>query len=292
MSWADTARKVEDLGFSSLVMPDHFGDQLSPVPALAVAASATSTLRVGALVFGNDYRHPVMLAKEMATLDVLSEGRMEFGLGAGWMQTDYDESGMTYDRPGVRIERMVESLDVIEGLFGAEPFSYDGEHYNISEMNGLPKPVQSRPPLLIGGGGKRMLGVAARRADIVGITANLRAGVVGPDAAADSMSDAYDQKVAWVKDAAGDRFDDIELSSLTMAFVATDDRAGSLEFVASMFDSTPELAGESPAVLVGSVGEMVEQLQTRRERWGFSYPVLQGDDIDEMAAIIAELAGS
>lgn len=290
LSWVETARSVEAAGFSSLLMPDHFEDQLAPVPALAAAAAATSTLRVGALVFGNDYRHPVMLAKEMATLDVISGGRVELGLGAGWMRTDYEKAGMPYDRPGVRIDRLAESLTAIRGLFADGEFSFEGEHYEITDLNGLPKPVSAMPPIIIGGGGKRMLTFAAQQADIVGITANLKAGEVGEDAIADSMGDRYDQKVAWVREAAGDR--DVELSCLTMALSITDDTAAMADGIAALFGVSTEMIQDTPAVLIGSVDEICETLRARRDRWGFSYPVLQpGDDWDGMVEIVGQLSG-
>ncbi|RZV41995.1 MAG: TIGR03621 family F420-dependent LLM class oxidoreductase, partial [Acidimicrobiales bacterium] len=261
-TWAETARRVEDAGFSTLFMPDHFEDQLAPVPALAAAAAVTSTLRVGSLVFGNDFRHPVVLAKEMATIDVLSGGRLELGIGAGWLRTDYDEAGMPYDRPGVRIERLAESLAIMKGLMSDGPFSFEGQHYSISELDGLPKPHAGVPPIVIGGGGKRMLTFAAQHADIVGITANLRTGEVGEDVIEDlSMGDRYDQKVAWVRDAAGDR--DIELSSLTMAgwLVFTDDKATTAEGVAARVGVTTERILDTPAVLIGSPGEIADTLR-------------------------------
>ena len=290
-SWADTAKAVEAAGISTLFMPDHFEDQLSPVAALAVAAAVTTELRVGALVFGNDYRHPVVLAKDLATIDVLSGGRSEVGIGAGWMRTDYEHAGLSYDRPGLRIERLEESLAVIRGCFGAGPFSFEGDHYQITDYDGLPKPVQSPPPILIGGGGRRMLGVAASEADIVGVTANLRAGEVGPDAIADSLPAAFDEKLEWVREAAGGRFDQLELSSLTMHFEITDDRTGSLAGLATMFGVDADEIADVPMLLVGSVEEICETLEARRQRWGFSYPVLQGYDFDGIEAITSRLDG-
>jgi probable F420-dependent oxidoreductase len=181
--WTETATKAEDLGYSALLMPDHFGDQLAPIAALATAAAVTETLRVGTLVFANDFRHPAYLAKEMTTLDLLSEGRLEVGMGAGWMTTDYEQTGMAHDRAGVRIDRMIEGIKVLRGLWGDDAFSFEGEHYTISEMNGLPKPVQAGgPPIIVGGGGKRVLSTAARMADIVGVNPNVGEGVVGPEA--------------------------------------------------------------------------------------------------------------
>lgn len=292
LSWADTARRVEAAGIDTLFMPDHFADQLAPVPALTAAAAVTTELKVGALVFGNDYRHPLVLAKELATMDVLSGGRMEIGLGAGWMRSDYVEAGMPYDRPGVRIERLEEAIQVVRGCLGPGPFSFTGEHYSITEHDGLPKPVQDRPKLLIGGGGRRMLGVAARQADIVGVTANLRAGEIGPDAVLDSTGPAFDQKLRWVREAAGDRFDDLELSSLTMTFEVTDDRDGLLAGMAALFGVDPAEIRDVPMVLAGTVDQICETLEERRDRWGFNYPVFQGFDFDAMEAITSRLAGN
>ena len=189
--WAEQARKAEDLGYSALLMPDHFGDQLAPVPALAAVAAATTTLRMGSLVFCNDYRHPFVLAKEAATLDVLSEGRLELSLGAGWMRTDYDEAGLTYDRPAVRVDRFEEAVAVINGLLRTDgPFDFHGEHYEVRSHTLSPRPVQRPgPPLIIGGGGKRVLSFAAQHADIVSINANLREGTGGVETAADMTPD-------------------------------------------------------------------------------------------------------
>jgi len=292
-SWGDTARKVEDLGWSTLVMPDHFEDQLAPALALAAAAEATSTLRLGALVFGNDYRHPVMLAKEMATLDVLSDGRMEFGLGAGWMRTDYDKAGMPYDRPGLRIERLLESLEIVRGLFGDGPVDFDGDHYNITGMEGWPKPVQSPPPVLIGGGGKRMLGIAAREADIVGVNANMRSGEVGADVIADITAERFDEKLGWVRAAAEERFDDIELNVFVISTQVTDQATKAIEDTAAMFGVDAESVAATPIMLIGSTGEIVEMLQARRERWGFSYIIAQDHDaVEALAPVVAELSGT
>ena len=205
-SWADQARRAEALGYSTLFMPDHFGDQLAPVPALAAVAAATTTLRMGSLVFGNDYRHPVNLAKEAATLDVLSDGRFELSLGAGWMKTDYEEAGITYDTPKVRVERFEEAVAVLQGLLRTDgPFSFDGTYYQVRDHALLPRPVQRPgPPLIIGGGGKRVLTFAARHADIVSINVNLREGTGGAETAPNASPERTREKVAWVKEAAGD----------------------------------------------------------------------------------------
>src|SRR5688572_25349105 len=167
-AWRSLARKIEDMGFSTLYIPDHFGDQWGPLVALTVAAEATTSLNVGALVFDNDYRHPVVLAKEAATLDLVSEGRFELGLGAGWMRTDYEQSGIPYDPPGERIDRLEEAVSIYRDLFSGAPVSFSGRHYSIDGAVGLPAPfTPGGPPLVIGGGGRRVLSLAARVADVV-----------------------------------------------------------------------------------------------------------------------------
>ena len=291
-AWRDLARKVEDLGYSTLFIPDHFGDQLAPVPALMAAADATTTLRIGGLVLDNDYRHPVVLAKEMATLDLLSGGRLELGLGAGWMRTDYDQSGMAYDEPKVRVDRFEEGLAVLKGLFGDGPFSFKGEHYTITDLDGLPKPVQRPVPILIGGGGKRVLSIAAREADIVGVNPNLRSGAVDQETIADATAASYDQKIAWVREAAGARFGDIELNCLVFVAIVTDDRQAMAETLAGGFGVSPDQALEIPNAFVGTVEEICADLEARRERWGVSYVVFQEGALDAMAPVVARLAGT
>ncbi len=197
--WVDLARRTESNGYATLTMPDHFNEQLAPVPALQCAADATSTLRLGALVYDNDYKHPVVLAKELATMDVLSDGRVEIGLGAGWMVSDYEQSGIQYDAPGVRVSRFIEGLAVIKGALSDGPFSFEGEHYTITNYDGTPKPVQSLPPVLIGGGGPRVLTFAAREADIVGINATLTSGAVDASTFDSMTAAAVDRKVDVVR---------------------------------------------------------------------------------------------
>jgi probable F420-dependent oxidoreductase len=292
--WVEIARKAEDLGYSTLSMPDHFVNQeFAPVPALAAAAAATTTLRVGTLVFDNDYKHPVVLAKEAATLDLLSDGRLEFGLGAGWQRTDYDAAGMQYDDPGVRVDRFEEGLAVIKGLWADGPFSFEGKHYRISELDGFPKPVQRPgPPVLVGGGAKRVLGIAGREADIVGINPNLRAGEVNADTGKDAAEESYLRKVQWIRDGAGERFDDIELHVLVFVCIETDDRDGVFQAMAGGFGLTPEGAAEVPLAVVGTVDQMCETLASRREKYGISYVTVQADAIDTLAPVVARLAGT
>src|SRR2546428_1826024 len=176
-AWRDTARRVESLGYKALYLPDHFGHQLGPIAALLAAADATTTLRVGSLVFDNDYRHPVVLAKEAATLDLLSDGRLDLGIGAGWMVSDYEQAGIPFDSPGIRIERLAEAIAIIKKFFAGGEFSFQGKHYSINGIEGAPSPVQKpHPPLLLGGGGRKMLQLAAREADIVHVNYKLSEG--------------------------------------------------------------------------------------------------------------------
>ena len=292
-SWVALARKVESLGYATLTMPDHFGDQLAPVPALMAAAAATTTLRVGALVWDNDYKHPVVLAKEMATMDVLSEGRLEIGLGAGWLATDYQQSGITYDSNKVRVDRFEEGLAVIKAAMSGEPFSLSGQHYTITDYTGSPAPVQGPcPPILIGGGGKRVLTIAAREADIVGINGNLAAGMIGPEAIATMTAAAVDRKIEIVSAAAASRLGELELNIRVFMVRVTDDRQTAVKQIADFVQVDPSMVLESPFALIGTAAQIVEDLLRRRERWGFSYIVVGGDDVESFAPVVAELAGN
>jgi probable F420-dependent oxidoreductase len=289
--WAELARRTEAAGYEVLTMPDHFTDQLAPIPALMAAASATTTLRVGALVFDNDYKHPVVLAKELATIDLLSEGRLEIGLGAGWMISDYEEAGIPYDSPKVRIDRFIEGVAVIRGAMAEGSFSFSGDHYTITNYNGQPKPMQARPPLLVGGGGKRVLSYAAREADIIGINGTMTAGVVGPEALSTMTAESVDEKVAIVAAAGAHRINDIEMNIRTFFVKVTNDRAATVDGISSMFGVSKDMIDASPFALIGSVEECIEQLLERRERWGFSYTIVGAENIDECAPIVAALRG-
>ena len=291
-AWTAAARKAEDLGYDTLFLPDHFGDQLAPVPALMAAADATTTLKVGALVFDNDYKHPVVLAKELATIDVLSGGRLEVGLGAGWMNSDYEQSGIPMDPPGVRVSRMEEGIEVIKGCFAPGPFSFKGQHYTITELDSLPKPVQSPPPLLIGGGAKRVLSIAGREAQIVGINPSIHSGQVDAAAAQNGAADETDKKLAWVKDSAGARYEDLEINLLQFAGIVTDDRDGTAEMMAPFFGLDPSELATYPHACIGSIEQICESLQYRRDRWDASYVVFQGDTMETMAPVVAALRGT
>jgi probable F420-dependent oxidoreductase len=291
--WLALARKAEDLGYSTLFLPDHFGGQLAPVPAMMAAADATTDLRVGCLVFDNDYRHPVVLAKEIATLDVLSGGRVELGIGAGWMNSDYDQSGIQHDRAGVRINRMEEGIAVLKGLFADGAYSFEGDHYRITGMDGQPKPVQSpHPPFLIGGGAERVLTIAGREADIVGINPSIVSGNVDAAAAQSGAPEITDQKLAWVRAGAGDRYRDLEINMLIFATIFTDDRAGTMANMAPLFGLDPTGMDDYPHALIGSVESICDDLLKRRDRWDASYVVVQGDALDAFAPVVAKLAGS
>lgn len=291
-AWAQKARRIEELGYSTLFMPDHFTDQLSPVPALMAAADATSMLRIGSLVFDNDYRHPVVFAKDCATLDVLSGGRLELGIGAGWMATDYEQSGIPYDRPGVRLSRFEEGLAVIKAAFAEGPVNFAGKYYTVSNYEGLPKPLQQpRPPILIGGGAKRILSIAAREADIVGVNFNLEQGAVNQKVLETGDAASTDEKLRWIREAAGARFDDLELNVTVFVAIVTDDVQKMAERIAPAYGRSPEEVLDSPHVLVGSVERIVDTLEERRGRFGFSYIAISGDMHEQLAPVVARLAG-
>lgn len=275
-------------------MPDHFGDQLAPVPAMTAAAAATTSLRVGALVFDNDYRHPLVLAKEMATVDLLSEGRLEMSLGAGWMRTDYEQSGIPYDPPAVRVDRFEEGVQVLKGLLAAEgPFSFSGRHYTICEHVPAPRPVQRpHPPLILGGGGKRVLSIAAREADVVGINVDLRQGTGGPETAPNASPASTRQKVAWVREAAGHRYDELELNTLIGFAMVTDDRSSMADAMAPYFGIGPEEVLHVPLALVGTVDEMVEELEWRRAEYHISYFSVESDCWEALGPVVSRLAGT
>lgn len=290
--WADLARRCEANGYSTLTMPDHFGDQLAPIPALQMAADVTTALRVGALVFDNDYKHPVVLAKELATIDLLSEGRLEIGLGAGWMVSDYEQSGMPYDSARVRVDRFEEGLAVIKQSFADGPFDFSGAHYTIKGYNGLPKSVQKpHPPILIGGGGKRVLGIAAREADIIGINGTMESGVIDAAVLRTMTAASVDEKAAIVAQAAGARLADIEMNVRAFMVNVTDDRKAGMERIVGFTGFTLDEVAASPFALIGNPDQLVEDLLARRERWGFSYVIVGAADVEAFAPVVARLAG-
>ncbi len=292
-AFRETARKVEDLGYSSLFCHDHFWDSWSAIVHPVVAAEVTTTLRVGTLVYAADYRHPAVLAKDFATLDLVAEGRTEFGIGAGWLTDDYEQAGIALERPGIRIDRMIEALEVIQGLWRGESFSYHGEHYQISGMVGRPLPhTPGGPPVIIGGGGKRVLTEAARRADIIGLNPNLRSGTVGTDAARSSVAAEFALRRQWIADAAGDRLADIEIQLNTFMALVTENADSVFAEFAPEFGLTPQEAQEVPLVLAGTVDDICEQLHHHREAYGASYIIIHDPEVTAMAPVVARLAGT
>ena len=291
--WIEAARRAEALGYSTLSLPDHFTDQFAPIAGLTAAAMVTEKLRISALVLDNDYRHPVVLAKELATMDVLSEGRLDIGLGAGWLRTDYEQAGMEYDGVGVRIDRMIEGLAVIRGLMAGGPFSFEGRHYHVEDMEGTPLPVQRpHPPILLGGGGRRMLSIAAREADIVNVNFDLRSGRVDPGTVLTGLPDAFAEKISWIREAAGDRFDSLEISVTTFVTNVTHDRETLAQAVAGGIGAQPSDVLEMPNFLIGSVDELVHDLELRRERYGVSYVFVPADSMEDFAPVVARLNGT
>ena len=294
--YRDTVRRIEDSGYSTVFCPDHFDDQWAPTVALTVAAEATTDLRVATLVYDVDYRHPVVLAKEIATLDLVSNGRVEFGIGAGWMSDDYDTAGIPFDKAGIRIDRMVEAIDVVRGLWSGQPLNFQGEHYVVRDMTGAPSPCQpGGPPIIVGGGGKRVLTEAARRADIVGLNASLHSGSVGPETALSALGERFLERRNWVEEAAGERFSQLELQMNTFmtAVTATTAEADEMiEGMAPMFGLSPDQARTIPMVLAGTVNDVCEQLHHHRELYGTSYWVIHEGEVDTMAPVVAKLSGT
>jgi probable F420-dependent oxidoreductase len=297
-TWRARARRVEELGYSTLLMPDHFQDQLAPLTALATAAAVTEQLNVGTLVFDNDYRHPVVLAKELATLDLLTDGRVEVGMGAGWKRSDYDEAGLAYDAPGVRIDRMIEAIEIMRALWmSTEPVHHAGKHYRIDGAVGTPVPHTSGgPPLCIGGGGRRMLTIAAKVADIVAVNATMTSGQLDASVAATASPQAFDEKLEWVRaaaDASG-RADEIELQchcAFVSVTASAEERDAMLNALAPAFGCDTSDARDIPLTLVGSIDEIIATLLRRRDRWGFTYTVVPDDAMEAFAPVVARLAG-
>ena len=295
----ETARRAEGAGFATFLLRDHFieepfGHQLAPLTSLATAAASTATLRLGSLVLCNDYRHPVLLAKEAATLDLLSGGRFELGLGAGFSQPEYEAAGLPYDPPGVRVGRLAEALQVVKGVFGAAPFTFGGRFYNVTRLDAFPKPVQQpHPPILIGAGGRRMLAIAAREADIIGLqTASLGTGRNIPDPSG-LLAEAIAEKIGWVRQQAGARFDHIELSIVASIVIAEHRREAAERLVRERgWDGlSVERVFEMPSIFVGSVDQIVDEMRGRRERYGISYYVVRDRGLETVAPIVARLAG-
>ncbi|GAA2612731.1 TIGR03621 family F420-dependent LLM class oxidoreductase [Actinomadura fulvescens] len=293
------ARRAEELGYSTLLMRDHLsagslGRSLAPLTALMAAACATRRLRVGTLVLDNDHRHPAVLAKEAATLDVLSEGRFELGLGAGWMRSEYAEAGIPFDRAGVRVERLEEAIAVLRGLLSGDRTSFAGRHYTIDGLRNFPCPVQRpRPPLLVGAGSPRMLALAGREADIVAIAAPALADGTLSNDPRERSADGVARKVARVREAAGGRFADIELCLPATVHLVTDRRVAAERLAAERGwgASATDLVLDMPSLFFGTEEDVAEQMRERRDRYGISYYVVPDQDMEAFAPIVELLAG-
>ncbi len=291
---AATARRAEELGYATLTLRDHFvtepfGDQLAPMVALASAAAVTGTLRLGTMVLANDYRHPVLLAKEAATLDHLSGGRFELGIGAGWLRAEYAAAGIPFDAAGTRVGRLEESLLILRSLLAGEKTVFAGEHYRIDGLTVFPRPAR-RPPLVIGAGSPRMLGIAGRHADTVGILPRaLPEGAIS-DAITERLPDTIARKVDRVREAAGDR--DVELSMMVTPRFGADPRAAAARVAAARgWGADADLVLGMPTQFVGPPEHIAAQMTERRERYGFTYYQVPDSAMEEFAPVVALLAG-
>jgi probable F420-dependent oxidoreductase len=288
--WLETVRRVEALGYDVLSWPDHFVRGFEPVAAMAAAAIATERLRVCGFVFANDFRHPVVLAMSVGSIDILSNGRLELGIGAGWLKEEYDLSGIPFDPASVRIARLEEAVQLLKRLLSGERTTFAGDFYAVDGLQIPPVPVQKpHPPFIIGGGSRKILSLAARHADIVGITT--RALPDGSKDHADMTAAATERKIAWVREAAGDRFDQIELNTICPTVEITTDRRAAAERIAADLPVSAEEVLDSPAVLLGTVDEIAETLIERRERYGFSYIVILEAVVEAFAPVVERLDG-
>jgi len=303
--WCERARRVEARGYSALHLADHIlgpGEviaaanhpiqELAAVPAMAAAAAATDTLRIGCRVFCVDYRHPAVLAKETATLDLLSDGRLEIGLGAGWLRGEYEALGMTFDPPATRIDRLAEVVGLLKAHFAGEELNLSGEHVNVRGYSGVPKPVQKpHPPIMIGGGSRRVLALAGREADIVSLNFNNRAGILGPDGIKNSTEEKTREKLGWVREAAGARFDELEFEIGAYFTMIGDGSDAAAKGMAAAFGLTPEQMRQHPHGLFGTPELICDELHRRRELFGISYVTVPDNAIEAFAPVVAKLAG-
>ncbi len=292
--WRDTARQVEDLGFSTLLLPDHLTDLIAPFPALVSAAEATTRLQLGTNVLNNDLRHPILVAREAAAVDFLSDGRLQLGLGAGSIRSEYEEAGLQFDAGGSRVEQLGEAVTIIKGLLSGERVTFAGRHYKISGHAIAPLPVQKpHPPVLIGGNGRRLLALAAREADIVGLSGiTFRDGGAQPPDLSGWRVAAVDERIEHVREVAGERYPSLEICALVQRVIVTENARGAAE---DLTRGWPQLRADeflgSPYVMIGTVDQIVDSLQARRDRWGISYYVIQEPYLEALAPVVARLAG-
>ncbi len=292
--WVATARMAEDLGYYSLLPSDHLGDSFGAIAALVSAAEATTTLRLGSYVFGNDFRDPVFLAQEAASIDILSGGRLDLGMGTGYAGGDYAQSGVALESPGVRVSRLEEAVQIIKGFFADDPFSFSGDFYNVEGLNGQLRSVQRpHPPLMLGGGARRTLSLAAREADIVSV--NIRTTSEGGFDFGSISAEAAAQKIEWVRQAAGARFDDLTINLLVPLVAVTENREEAAQAALDQYGIPPDVLTveqllESPSALIGSIDQIVDTLQERREHYGFSY-ISIWQPMEQFAHVVDRLAG-
>lgn len=293
--WRERARHIESLGYSTLFVPDHFSAGLwDPTTLLGGVAATTESLKVGTLVYGIDYRHPVIYARQAATLQLMSNGRHEFGLGAGWMLEDYHWAGLHYDRPSVRIERLDEALTIIRSMWSNAQTSFDGKHYRVVDAPLEIELGPAAPAILVGGGGRKLLTVAGRHADIVGINPMIPEGRITAETPLDLTPERIAQKLDWVRaaaEAAGRDFDAIELNALVFMHAVTDDPTPVRELIAGSTGMSQDQIVGSPLFLVGSAAEIIDNLEQRREQTGISYVVLQGGDIEALERFAEHVMG-
>ena len=292
------ARKAEAVGCSTFVLPDHLVEQYAVIPVLSMVAAATGRLRVGSFVLNAGLRHPAVLAQDLATLDVLSGGRVEIALGAGWNKPEYDAIGIAFEPTGARIQRLAETVTILKGCFAGGPFSFAGEHYTITGHDGVPKPVQRpHPPIFLGGGGRRLLTLAGREAQMVGLAPRL---VQGDQPRVDAWSltaAATEEKIGWIREAAGERFGELELNTYATGgptVITGDPRAEARRRADRIreqtgFDLTVEEILDSPHMFIGSIKDLTRKFADLRERFGISSFLI--DDLDAMAPVVEELAG-
>jgi probable F420-dependent oxidoreductase len=294
-AWITKVKRVEELGYGTLALGDHPGMPIfSPLIALMQAAEVSSTLRLGTKVLNVTLRPPVLLAKELATLDLLSSGRVEIGLGAGVLSQEDKAAGLPSDAPGVRVEKLEETIHLLKGLLGDGPVSFSGRHATVNLRENLPKPVQRpHPPLLLSCSGKRMLALAAREADSIVLNPRVSADTNGMDMQ-DATEEATARKIAVIREAAGERFAQIELGVVLAGGVGrTDGKQQQEAAISPVLDSQrvndPRIQGIYR--LAGSVDQICEQVLANRERLGISYLTVFEPDLEAFAPIVARLSG-
>src|SRR5438876_10951785 len=286
--WREVAKQAYAIRHGTLLMPDHITDQLAPMSALAAAAAATTTLRVGSFVFDNDYRNPWMLAKEGTTLALLSGGRLEFGIGAGWSRRDYQQLGIAYDAPKVRVDRMEEAVALIKRLWTEEKVTHEGPHYRVRDAMVRPRPTQRpHPPLMIGANGPRMLRIAAREAQIVALVPALDP--IGVSTLRSLATESVEKRIAMLR--RSPRFSELELNVIVFDAAVTDRARSIVDGLTARLKSAVTAVVESPFVLYGSTSSIVEDLLRQRERLGISYIALPGRAMRGFGPVVAALRG-